>query len=233
MIFKTIELNESKFSEIKSIGNFNAMELNNDLNVDVDVNDLCNYLKSLNGIDKITALSINPTSHLKNVEIIKAFPNLKVLYVYGNKIKSLDGIEWFYKGDYIDINICENPERDILKISDSKLKKICLYYQNKEDFDAIANCHFLTEIYITHCISPDFYKWRNVPLEYIKFSQCDFKELGNMSYVKTLKSVTVAGCNKFERFIGNNSSVNCITIVGCKNLDLNSLNTFKKIRSIA
>jgi Leucine-rich repeat (LRR) protein len=223
-------IDESNFKEIKSLNGLTDVALNNSLRIEIDMEEIYRYLVTVDGTDKVESLHIGAFSCLKNVEIIKVFPNLRNLFVHGSKITSFDGLEMFRNGSYIDINTGKNTKRDISKISAAPIRSMELYYERLEDFDAVKNCLLLNHLVIAKSPGPDFYVWENVPLNYLGLiSYGKFTELSDTASVKTLERLMVGGCQKFERFTGDNSKVKNLTVVTCKKFDVRSLCSLRNL----
>jgi len=100
------------------------------------------------------------------------------------------------------------------------------------DFEAIGKCSSLKWLEIYKSPSPEFYEWRNVPLDYLKLMRGNFPELGNIGQLKPLDRFMVAGCRKFERFTGENSSVRWLEVYSCRHFDTRSLNTLQGLEHL-
>lgn len=218
-------IDESNFKDIKSVNGQIRVELKNSLGIEADVNELCHHLLTVDGIREVETLNIGYRSCLKNVEIVKAFPNLQCLFLGGHNILSLDGLEMFKKGRYLNISIADK-KRNIEKISAAPISSITLIYKKIDDLDAIKNCLSLDSLEIEKSPDPDFLAWENVPLNYLHLTQGKFVELCDISHIKILEYVSVGGCRKFERFTGDNSNVKRLSIVTCKKFDVLCLDSF-------
>jgi hypothetical protein len=226
----TFVIDESNFKEIKSLNGLTDIEIYNGLRIEVDSEELYKHLPTVEGIHDVSILCINYNSYLKDLEIIKVFPNLRVLFVHGSKIISLDGLEMFRNGKYIDISTWKNKRRDISKISEAPIRSMDMDYEKPEDFDAIKNCKLLNHLVISKCPEPDFHAWKDVPLKYLSLnSYGKFTELSDTASVKTLEDIMVGYCGKFERFTGDNSKIKDLTVVSCKNFDVRSLDSFQSL----
>jgi hypothetical protein len=92
-------LDESQFTQVIRIeSQYDSLKISNPSEIEVDDDVLIEHLKQIEGMDQICKLTINYNSALKNLIVLSAFSNLKILYVYGQQIKSFDWIEWFSKG---------------------------------------------------------------------------------------------------------------------------------------
>ena len=95
-IGKRIKIDESNFKVLKTldmIGEEDNIYLNNDSeDRETDEKDLFDHLKALKGAGRVKSLYIGALSQFKNVEVVKAFPNLRCLWVHGKDILSLDGL---------------------------------------------------------------------------------------------------------------------------------------------
>jgi hypothetical protein len=74
-------IDESDFKDIKSMNGATNVALKNSLRIEADPDELCGHLLTLDGADKVESLHIEAYSCLKNVEILKAFPNLRTMLV--------------------------------------------------------------------------------------------------------------------------------------------------------
>ena len=219
----TIEIDESDYKSIKNIDEHDRVMINNKLDVALDEKSFFNHLERLKGTDRVVSLGIGWTSHLKNVEIVKLFPNLRILQIWGRNIISLEGLEWFRKGEHITIETKKNRKRNIEKITQTSIENISLSYGRKDDFDVIGKCPFIRKLVIFKSPSPNFYDWKNVPIDYLKFSDGILTELRDISQVKTLKDLFIGACGNFVEFTGDNSSVRQLIVYGCRCFDIRSI----------
>jgi hypothetical protein len=232
-LLNSIDIEESDYESLKSVGKNDLLSLLNCQDKEFDENELYNYLKNLKGADELENLSIDWNSHLKNVEIVKAFPNLRRLNVYGKNITTLDGLEWFKRSEFLTIETEKNRKRNIEKIVDVPIKEISLEYsQRAKDFDVIAKCRHLKYLAISKSPSPNFNEWGDVPLESLKLLQGSFNELSDIVNLKMMDELYIAGCRKFVRFSGDNSTVKSLTIDCCKLFELNSLKTLPNVEYV-
>lgn len=224
-------IDESNFSDIVQIDSqYNGLEISNPFGIEVDAETLTEYLKKLDGIDQIEKLIIDYNSSLADLRVLQAFTNIRILYIYGQNIKTFDGIEYLNKGEYIEIQTHRNRKRDISQLSQSNVKRIDLYVERVEDYLAVAACKYLKSMDIFHsAIEPDFSLWKQSPVESIQFKSCKFKEIGNIASLSRLTYLSVRGCRSFERFKGDNSSIRRLDVDSCRKLDLRTLTTFTDV----
>ncbi|MGG1638773.1 hypothetical protein [Paenibacillus sp. NRS-1760] len=226
-----LTIDESHFTRIVNIeSQYNSLTISNTLEIEVNAEALIEHLNQMEGTDRIEKLIINYNSSLGDLSVLQAFSSLKILYVYGQKIKSFDGIERLCKGEYIQIQTHRNRRRDISQLSQTKIKRIDIYVEQIEDYSAAARCKHLQTIDIFHSlIEPDFEEWKESPVEKMAFKSCKFKELGNVALISGLTNLSVRGCRSLERFKGDNSSIKRLEVDSCKKLDLSTLKTFKGV----
>ncbi|MGO4185141.1 hypothetical protein AB4Z17_28635 [Paenibacillus sp. TAF43_2] len=226
-----LTIDESHFTRIVNIeSQYNSLTISNTLEIEVNAEALIEHLNQMEGTDRIEKLIINYNSSLGDLSVLQAFSSLKILYVYGHKIKSFDGIERLCKGEYIQIQTHRNRRRDISQLSQTKLKRMDIYVEQIEDYSAAARCKHLQTIDIFHSsIEPDFTEWKESPVEKMAFKSCKFKELGNVALISGLTNLSVRGCRSLERFKGDNSSIKRLEVDSCKKLDLSTLKTFKGV----
>ncbi len=223
-------LEESLVKEITRIEEEHQWaELTNRLGRTVDAEELIEHLQQIEGIDRIQTLTIHFNSSLSDLRVLRALPNLKSLFVYGYQIKTLDGIERFEKGEYININTDRNRRRDISLLSQSKVNKVEISVGRMEDLSAVAGCESLKWMEIYHSMEPDFAEWKKMNVETVSFKSCKFKELGDISIVERVNDLSVQGCRNLERFTGDNSNIQRLLVSGCNKLDLRTLSTFQGV----
>ncbi|MFC4775742.1 hypothetical protein ACFO9Q_02990 [Paenibacillus sp. GCM10023252] len=222
-------LEESRFTDLIRIDEqYDRLKICNQSDKKVDAGVLTNYLKQIEGINRIETLTINYNSSLDDLYVLKAFTNLRSLFVHGAQIKTFNGIQW-YKGKYIQIQTHRNRRRDISQISQTRVENVDLFVERMEDFSAIAGCEYLKQIDIFHSLEPNFREWKNMPAETVSFKSCKFKELGNLSLVPNINDLSVLGCRNLEQFTGDNSNIKRLVVDSCKKLNLSTLKTFAEI----
>lgn len=229
-----ITIDESEFNLLKKIDSgYKTIELINKTGKSIDGNVIANYFREVPGINKIKTLRISYSSNLEDLMIIKAFPNLLNINVTGHKIKSLDGLKYFIKGKYLNINTDNNRHRSIDGISLSPISSLTLKYEKEEDFDAISESTTITNIELGSSPQPPFDKWGKVPLTSLKLSRGKLKEFGNTAYAEHLNDLILINCRQLERFIGENSRITWMVIDGCTKLDLTTIHSFSSIENLS
>lgn len=228
-----LKLEESRFHDLKLIEpGFDSIKFTNKLGIEVDSITLTDYLSEVKGIGQIQSLSISYSSQLIDLKVIRAFPNLRNISVYGYKITSLVGLEWFHQGEFIEISTETNRRRRITEISRAPIKRMFLQFARSEDLDDIAECLTLNDLDLHRSKDLDFFKWGGVPIKSLGLVQGKFKELGNTADIISLEDIRVLGCRSLERFTGDNSRITWMVISGCKKLDLRTIQTFQGIKAL-
>ncbi|NOU71801.1 hypothetical protein GC098_10275 [Paenibacillus sp. LMG 31458] len=229
-----LKVEESNFRDLKRIElDYDSIEFTNRLGIEVDSTELSDFMGNVEGIGQIETLSINFSSQLKDLEVVRAFPNLRNIAVYGYQITSLDGMGGFQQGEYIKISTeSKNRRRRIAQISQAPIKRMSLQFARPEDLDAIGECVTLNSLDLFRSMDLDFSKWKRVPLESLGLMQGKFKELGNTAQVESLSNMRVLGCRNLEWFTGDNSRITRMVIEGCKKLDLRTLQSFQNIEAL-
>lgn len=229
-MLQELVLEEGRFTELTHIDEqYDSLKITNMSDIKPDAEALTDHLQQIEGIDRIRTLTINYNSSLTDLRVLRAFTNLKSLFVYGHQIISFDGIEWFNNGKNIIIETHRNRRRDISQISQTKVENVYLQVERMEDFSALAGCKYLKHVDIFHSMEPNFEEWKTMPAESVSFKSCKFKELGNLSMVPNLKELDVLGCRSLEKFIGDNSNIKRLVVDSCKKLDLSTLKTFEGV----
>lgn len=230
---KELTIEESKVYELKRIEQgYDELVFTNDLGIEVESTVLADFLLTVEGIDQIETLVISYSSQFHDLTVVRALPNLRSIDVYGDRVTSLDGLEWFKQGQYIKISTEKNRRRRISSISRAPIKRMNLQYARSEDLDDIGECLSLNFLDLFSIPEIDFSKWRRVPLESLGVIQGKFKEFGNTFELDRLKDLRVLGCRSLERFVGDNSGVAWMVISSCKKLDLRTIQTFYDLETL-
>jgi hypothetical protein len=228
-----VVVEESAFRRLKRIGvGVNTLVLRNEREVDADGEQMAEWFSSLPRIDKIENLILESTSRLRDVRVVKGLPGLANLQVNGLRIRSLDGLEQFCNGRYINIDTDRNKRRSIAGISQAPIKKLTLQYAKEEDFDAISASATIRHLELGGSPNPPFQKWRDVPIEILGLSKGAFKELACTSDIASLESMTLIGCRRLERITGENDTVRWLVVSSCAKLDLGCVTTFRGLRDL-
>jgi hypothetical protein len=161
-----IIIEESEINSLKTIETgYKTIELQNFKGQEVDGDEMAEYFSQVEGIEKVDALHIEFNSDLKDLRIVKGFPNLKSVFIRGNKIKTLDGLEYLTNGRYLNINTGKNHSRSLMNIAQAPIERVELVYARKDDFDAISASKTIKKIELGYCPHPPFDKWAGLPLE--------------------------------------------------------------------
>lgn len=185
------------------------------------------YIEKMKSKEEIKLLRISYGVVLRNLEIIKHFPNLEKFLVDSGAVQSFQGLEHLKSAKYIEIDTEKNKKRSLEGLScTSTLKQIGVEFGNMGDYEAISRCTSLVGLCIGRGPAPDFRSWNKLPIENLKFwNYCKFTELEDMAYLSKLSSVMIGACQKFRCFKGDNSSMKTLRIDGSKYFDIASLKT--------
>ncbi|WP_373231868.1 hypothetical protein [Cohnella sp.] len=157
-----LTIDESTFTQLVNIDpQYDSLKISNQSDIQVDADALIEHLRQIRGIDKVIKLTIDYNSSLKNLGVLCAFNNLKILYVCGQHIQSFDGIGWFDKDDYIKIQTHRNRRRDISQLSQATVKNIDLFVERAEDLSAVAGFKFLNTVDIYRSMEPNLAEWKD------------------------------------------------------------------------
>src|SRR5438045_3897766 len=81
-----------------------------------EVPSIVESLSKMRGRERVEQLEIGSSSQLRDVAVTNAFPMLKRLLVFGKKLSSLNGIEWFKNGTHLSLDTGSNRRRDLEKL---------------------------------------------------------------------------------------------------------------------
>jgi hypothetical protein len=231
--FGEVLVDESDFRSLKRIKTGDStVVLENTGRRDVDGDELAAHFGALPGIENIESLTVDPTSRLRNLSVVKGLPSLLNIQVNGLQIRTLDGLEWFRKGRYLNVDTGKNRRRDITKLQEAPLRKLTLQYAREEDFDAIAGSRTLGHLELGTSPQPSFGEWKKVPLETLGLYSGLFKELADTAEVPALRKLVLIRCRNLEKLAGDNGKVSWLVISACGKLDLRTLRTFSGLKSL-
>jgi hypothetical protein len=196
---------------------------------EIDEDTLYDKLIKIDNLNKIKSFIVEPSSKITDVKMIKAFPYLENIFVYGYNIQSLDGLEYFKNGRFIEINTGKNKKRNIDEINNVNIKTISINGLTHEDADVISKNTTIKKILINNCPNIIFQKWKSVPIESIQLWGGTIDELSNLSHINSLNSLTLYGHKKLEKFTGDNSNIKWLIIQHCNLINISSINTFSNI----
>jgi hypothetical protein len=231
--FGEVQVDEADFRALKRLKTGDStIVLENTGGKDVDGEALAAHFAALPGIEKIESLTVDPTSRLRDLGVVKGFPNLLNLQVNGLQLRTLDGLEWFRKGRFLNVDTGKNKRRDLSKLQEAPIHKLTLQYAKEEDFDAIAGSRTLGHLQLGGSPLPSFGEWKKVPLESLGLSSGSFKELADTAGVASLRKLTLIGCRNLEKVAGDNGKVTWLVLTTCGKLDLRTLRTFSGLKSL-
>ena len=192
------------------------------------------YIERMKLKERIKTLEISLGVELRNLEVLKYFPNIEKFFIRSETVQSFQGLEHLKNAKALGVNTGKNKKRCLDELACySTLLAMSLEFGNWGDYEAIGKCTSLTNLDIGHGPSPDFKSWHKLPVSFLKFwNYCNFSELDDMAYLSNLSSVMIGACQKFERFRGDNSGVKELTIEGSKHFDIASLRTCPSIEKL-
>lgn len=232
-VFDEIEIEESNFRSLKRVApDVDTIVLENRAGVEVVGDEIAEWLGQVPGIEYVQSLVFGPSSRLADVSVIRGIPNLLNLQINSLQIRSLDGIEAFRKGRYINIDTGRNRQRSIAKIHEVPIVKMTLQYAREEDLASIAGSSTLMHLELSGAPRLALKEWREVPLETLGLSTGNFRELSDTAQLKTLTKMTLIGCRKLEKLIGDNSVLTWLAIQHSPRLDLQTLKTLTNLESL-
>jgi hypothetical protein len=231
--FGEVLVDESDVRSLKRIKTGDsAIVLENTGGRDVDGGEIAARFAELPGIENVESLTVGPTSRLRDLGVVKGLPSLLNIQVNGLQIRTLDGLEWFRKGRYLNVDTGKNRRRDIAKLQEAPIRKLTLQYAREEDFDAIAGSRTLGQLELGGSPQPSFGEWKKVPLETLGLYTGSFKELADTAEVPALRKLVLTRCRNLEKLAGDNGKVSWLVISACGKLDLRTLRTFGGLKSL-
>lgn len=221
---------------IKSIINLDrdcdTLALSNMRGEDIDEVEVADSLHTIAGVERIKSLILQPSSRLTTLMFIKAMPALENLHLYGQQLRSLEGLQYFKNGKYIKIDTGKKADRDIRRIAEAPILKLSLRWGHPNDIEAIKHNSTIRNLTITDCLDLSLEPLGKVPIETISLFNCRFKEFGDCSYLSTLTNLILNKCRNLQTFVGDNGNIEWMIIEACNRIDFRTINTFSNIQSI-
>jgi hypothetical protein len=231
--FEEIEMEESNYLDLLAIApSQNTLSLKNDLGQQVDGDAMAEHLSRVEGINRIQTLLIQHSSLLEDVKVVKGLPGLTSLHIFGYRIRTLDGLEWLRANQYLDIDTGSNRKRRITKVAQARVDNMTLEYARVEDLEDIGHSSTIRKLQLSGCTRLPFQDWCSVPLEEFYCSRGKFSEFGDTAHVQSLRTLTLIGCRKLERFVGDNSAITWLMIDNSKLLDMRTIQGFRSVESL-
>ena len=228
-----LEIEEYELKTLKHLDQcYDTLYLSNRAGINIDECELQEILANIDGIERIKSLFIRGSSKVTNLTFIKSMMGLEKLDLNGLQLRSLDGIEWFKHGKSICIDTAKNHKRNIGRISETQITNLFLNLAVPEDIDVITRCTTIKALMLGNFPFIPFDKWRHLPVENMQLWGGSIEEFSNSAFIDSLKTLTLYGCRKLERFVGDNSNITWMVIQVCNQLDMRTINTFRNIECI-
>ncbi len=190
-------------------------------------------LKRIRGINKVTSLQVEPESQVTDLGFIKVIPGLVNLMLYGHRLKNLEGIEYFQKGQFVEIDTGKNRVRRIDRIGDVPITRLLLRWAHPADIEAVGESSTLRSLEMTACREMGLELLSNVPLEELTLERAAIEEFCESHAIKTLDDVILRDCRKLKRFGGDNSGVTRLIVETCNQLDLRTIRSFNNVQYLS
>jgi hypothetical protein len=209
-----------------------TLKLCNEAGKEIDEPSLADSLARIQGLERIKTLHVQPSSRLESLLFLKALPGLEALHLYGLRLRSLDGLEWFQSGRFIWLDTGKNRKRDIGKLAEVPINKLTLQWANPGDMEAIGRSSTLQQLELMGCPGLSLHQWRGVPLESLRLFHGTFAELGDTRHLASLRNMTLFQCRKLERFVGDNGNVTWMVVQQCNQLDWRTIATVRNLEHL-
>ena len=227
LVKKAIELEEWKdFSRISIREGNETIILSNTAREKIEQIKLQKRLKRIEGIGLIKHLEISANSMINNLDFVSLFPNLSSLAVYGQKINSFDGIEYF-KGKRLIIDTGRNKKREIDKINETNISQLIIKWAKEEDIDVISNNRLIKELDLLNCHDLMLDKLFKLPLLNLSLKQFRGEKIEGFSGFENLRRLYIGGCSYLKNLSGYNASVEKLIISSCRYFDASKIRIFQ------
>jgi hypothetical protein len=193
---------------------------------DIDERELADDLARIAGIEAVKSVVVEPSSRVTSLLFLKAFPAAERLRLNGLRLRSLDGLERFGSGRFLEIDTGRNTRRDIGDLAATPITRLVLRWANPGDLEAIERSATLRELLLSSCPELPLRRWRAVPLETMSLFGGVVSELTDTGQIPSLRKVTLDDCRKLERFAGDNGHVTWMVVQHCNRIDWPTIAAF-------
>lgn len=221
-----VEIDEADAASARIPPGCDALALANRGGQEVDDESLRAALAALEGIGGIRSLVVRPSSRLRRLRFLGALPALETLQLHGLALESLDGLADFRRGRMLEVDTGRNRRRDLARLPEAAIAKLVLRWARPDDLDAIGGSRSIRELVLSGCPRLPLERWGQVPIEMLSLHGGTIDLLADAGRVGPLRSLSLRGCTKLERFAGDNGNVTWMVVQVCKRLDVRSIASF-------
>lgn len=193
---------------------------------------LIEALCRLPGADRLRVLRIEPGSGLEDLSVLRAFPALEVLHVYGGAIRSLKGIEQLQHGKYLEIDTGKNKKRDLAGIEACPAPRVAVRWAREEDLEHLGGSRGLAELTLLGNKTLDVGRLERSPLTHLSLIQSSLEALEDTEKAPSLESLHLKRCRKLTALEGRHGRIQRLIVDGCPALDLSSLSRLGALESL-
>lgn len=193
---------------------------------------LYNRLSGIRGLDRVSTIRVEESSTIQDLRIAQLFPYCQNICVYGEKFRTVDGINSCGRVVFLEVDTGKNIDRDINGVGSAPIRRIFLRYGNPADISAICECAILSRLTIAYGPQLSWVRFRDIPLEYIQIYGGGMHFVQDASVISSLRSIHLYGCHELEYFQGENSRIDQLIVQNCGRLRLSSLQCVANIKSL-
>lgn len=228
---KETSIDESNYNgNIEITPNIKIVSFNNFDYKEVFKEKLFAVVESLENRQNIEVLSIEWSSSLDDLEIVKYFPNIKRLILSGKNLKNISGIEALKNLSELLIETEKNNRRKIHGIEKLGLSSLSVDYALQSDLEIISKCTSLKFLRINGSVDIDFSFFSHLSLlEEISLVNRRIEEISNLNCMKNLRTLDIAYCSNLTRFGENNENIEVLWLQSCNRLNLDSITQLKNL----
>ncbi len=150
--------------------------------------------------------------------------------MYGEKIKSLKGVELLRNLRYLNYHSSRKKRIDISTLPDSNVHKLFFSHVDGYDLNVMNNCKSLRELRIEGCSGFSSTLLNKSRIERLTLIKDKSQNTGNFIELKKLETLVIALCRNMTNFHNDNKNIKSLDVQVCNKLNIDSISCFPSLK---
>jgi len=218
-------VDESDFSGLnESISAFYKIQFINQNSIKFDTEELKHQLMLIPTKRDIRSVTLDYTSLIDDLSVLKAFENIDYLNIQSKQIKSLSGLDSFKKLSSLMLDV---KVKDISNLFGLEcIQSLGVEDFKKENLEVFGSLSSLKYLTLSKGVVFDVKDISNCTVGHLNLRYCKSESLSDFSSLKNIEKLHLFQCRKLKFIDGDNSKVKHLKVTACNNLDLSFLSSF-------